>query len=450
MPYPREHAALLSAPTFERYSRITAKNIEANSTVKNYIEAGAEVILGHRDGKQEFHAIRFPAEKFSEAEAIEFLKKNGIGYRSFEPAVNGSNGSEENFDSISTALAQGSAIEGEVEIAVAGKYPQGDLTTEIFDELIETFNPAQHEPPHVIGHITSEHGDRPAYGWISGLKRVGDKLIAKSKQIAKDLDDLVKVGRFKKRSIGIRFNDQGKRYLHHLAWLGAAVPACRGLKDVYMDYLDVNTQVNFEIENDNLTQGVNVKTYTEEEFKNEIARNTRETEERVRKECETNFAEKLKTETAAARKDERTKVEVEYSEKQKAAEKTANYRRDVDALIKDAFDKKKIVSAQVEPLRSMLYAMETAPELTYSETEGDKKVERKESALEAAKKVIANFSNAAPEGKLDDPDNAGSRGGEDANYAEEKAEVEKLMKEEKLSYGAALKKVNARRAAARK
>jgi hypothetical protein len=443
MPYTNEHAARLHDPDgYERFRRMI-----------NQGGAGIDFIIGFkRGGGSEVQAIRFAKSKFTAAEAKKWLADHDHKAISFEPAAEGSNNSELDFEAVSPDLAQGSAIEGEVEIAVAGKYPQGDLTPEIFDELVATFNPAVHEPPHVIGHITPEHNDRPAYGWIAGLRRVGDRLLAKSKQIAKDLDDLVRSGRFKKRSIGIRVLEDGRRYLHHLAWLGSMVPACKGLKDVYLDYLDAGRQEDFEIEIDNSNSNkgdLSMKTYTEEEMRNETARIERETRDKVKAELETDFADRLKTAETAARADERKKVEKEFSDASVETTRAANYRRDVDSLLKKAIDEKKIVSAQVEPLRAILYAMDKTAELVYSEGEGDKKVERKEKALDAAKRIIESYTDKLG-GNVEDPANAGARGGQDANYAEDKAAAWKLSKDEGITFGQALKKVQAKRAGASK
>lgn len=413
MPYPNEHAARLHDPSgYERFRRMV-----------NQGGAGIDFILGFkRGGGSEVQAIRFAKSKFTAAEAKKWLADHDHKAISFEPASEGSNNSELDFEAVSAALATGSPIEGEIEIAAAGKYPQGDLTPEVFDEIVSTFNPAVHEPPHVLGHITRDHNDRPAHGWIAGLKRVGDKLIAWSKQVSKELDDLVKAGRFKKRSIGVRELPDGRKYLHHLAWLGAMTPACQGLKDIYLDYLDADKQEDFEIEieTSNSNKGdPSMKTYTEEELRNEIARVERETRDKVKGELETNFADRLKTAETAAKADERKKVEKEFSDASTETTRVANYRRDVDALLKKGLDEKKILPAQIEPLRAILYAMDKTAELTYSEGEGDKKVERKEKALDAAKRIVESYSSNL-DGTINRPANDGSRGGDDANYAEDK------------------------------
>jgi hypothetical protein len=97
------------------------------------------------------------------------------------------------------------------------------------DALIETaiakFNAAAHEPPVVIGHPAD---NAPAYGWVEGLKKQGNLLLAKFKQVHPDFADMIKNGLFKKRSAA--FYPDGT--LRHVGFLGAMPPAVKGLSDV--------------------------------------------------------------------------------------------------------------------------------------------------------------------------------------------------------------------------
>ena len=99
-------------------------------------------------------------------------------------------------------------------------WPKADL-----DKICQSYNPADHEAPAVVGHPRDNH---PAYGWVEGLKRVGEKLLAKFKQVAPEFASMVEEGRFKKRSI--RVMPDGT--LGHVAFLGAVPPAIKGLKDI--------------------------------------------------------------------------------------------------------------------------------------------------------------------------------------------------------------------------
>ena len=95
----------------------------------------------------------------------------------------------------------------------------------LIDKAVASFNAADHEPPLVIGHPNE---NAPAWGWVSELKRDGDTLLAKFKNVQADFADLVEQGMYKKRSAS--FYPDGK--LRHVGFLGAVPPAVRGLPDI--------------------------------------------------------------------------------------------------------------------------------------------------------------------------------------------------------------------------
>jgi hypothetical protein len=91
--------------------------------------------------------------------------------------------------------------------------------------MVESYDPADHEAPAVIGHPSANH---PAYGWVEGLKREGTKLMAKFKQVVPEFSEMVGKGLFKKRSIRVLADGR----LGHVGFLGAVPPAVKGLKDI--------------------------------------------------------------------------------------------------------------------------------------------------------------------------------------------------------------------------
>ena len=97
--------------------------------------------------------------------------------------------------------------------------------TEVDLDRIAAYDPARHEAPLVIGH--PEH-NAPAYGWVDRVYREGAVLKADFKDVAPEFADLVKAGRFKKRSISLYPGGD----LRHVGFLGAVPPAIKGLKDV--------------------------------------------------------------------------------------------------------------------------------------------------------------------------------------------------------------------------
>ena len=126
----------------------------------------------------------------------------------------------------------------ELEISRAGSYPQGEITMEDLEEMARAYDPLLHEAPLVLDHAPpgeeSALGGGPAYGWVESLRRVGDTLVARVKQIPEELVELVNSGRYKHRSaeVYLDFQGTGKKYLKRVALLGAAIPAVKGLEPI--------------------------------------------------------------------------------------------------------------------------------------------------------------------------------------------------------------------------
>jgi hypothetical protein len=91
--------------------------------------------------------------------------------------------------------------------------------------MVASYNPSEHEAPVVIGHPKM---NAPAYGWVQTLKREGEFLLARFKQLVPEFLDMIKRGLFKKRSIAVYPDGT----LRHVGFLGAMPPAVKGLRDV--------------------------------------------------------------------------------------------------------------------------------------------------------------------------------------------------------------------------
>jgi len=103
-----------------------------------------------------------------------------------------------------------------------GREHDGDA---LIDTALAKFNAAVHEPPACIGHPAD---NAPAYAWVEGLKKQGGLLLAKFRQVQPEFAGMVRQGAFKKRSAA--FYPDGS--LRHVAFLGAAPPAVKGLPDM--------------------------------------------------------------------------------------------------------------------------------------------------------------------------------------------------------------------------
>ncbi|CAN2042519.1 Peptidase [Candidatus Magnetomoraceae bacterium gMMP-15] len=92
------------------------------------------------------------------------------------------------------------------------------------DKMVKQYDPLKREAPLVLGH---PENNAPAYGWVEALKRQGNILLAKFKDIVPEFKNIVNEGLYKKRSISL-YPDKS---LRHVGFLGAAQPAVPGLKD---------------------------------------------------------------------------------------------------------------------------------------------------------------------------------------------------------------------------
>lgn len=112
-----------------------------------------------------------------------------------------------------------------IEIFSAGTHTDSSgatktWTEEDLDEIVANHNPKT-EAPIVLGHPET---DDPAYGWSASLKRVGQTLFAKFKDVAPSFAKAVVQGHYRKRSVKIGLVNGGLRLLH-VGWLGATPPA---------------------------------------------------------------------------------------------------------------------------------------------------------------------------------------------------------------------------------
>lgn len=338
-----------------------------------------------------------------------------------------------------------SKLEQWFPVSVTGEYPQGDLTDSIFDEVVETFDPAIHEPPVTLGHITKDHNDKPSMAWVAGIKRVGNMLYTKGRQVWKDFDQMVKDGRYKKRSIGIRQNSDGKWYMHHLAFLGATPPAAKGLPDIYegipdeyaaanYDNSDLESQIdNFPYEGEispKSKDGKMDKKYTENDLQVKL--------EDQKKVADKQYQDGLEAEKKKVAEDTRKEVEKEYNDKVEEGKRFAAHNTEMDKFVDQGIKDGIINPAMVKAgLKDLLYSMNTPVELNFKE--GDKEV--KSNTLKVFLEVLKAYKTVSTEGKEDPEKNDGK-----GNYEDQKKRAFALVKSEKeagreITFGDALKTI---------
>ncbi|MGZ8181457.1 MAG: hypothetical protein ACXWT1_05830 [Methylobacter sp.] len=111
----------------------------------------------------------------------------------------------------------------------------GVWTNSDIDQVIANHSDAD-AAPIVIGHPASDASSF-AYGWTEQLKREGNKLLGKFKQVDPVFEQLAKEGKVKNRSVRFVRGSNGLR-LAHVGFLGATPPAVTGLKPIEFSRAD--------------------------------------------------------------------------------------------------------------------------------------------------------------------------------------------------------------------
>jgi hypothetical protein len=99
----------------------------------------------------------------------------------------------------------------------------------------KAYDPKLHEAPIVIGH--PKHDD-PAFGWVKSVQFAEDRMVALGDQINPAFAEAVDRGDYKKVSASFYTPKApgnpvpGVYYLRHVGFLGAQVPAVKGLQQV--------------------------------------------------------------------------------------------------------------------------------------------------------------------------------------------------------------------------
>jgi len=119
----------------------------------------------------------------------------------------------------------------EVEVFKAGDYGEkGRYGEDELKQIAESYDESVHEAPVTIDHAQAG----PAFGWVKGLKAIGNRLVAVLGDLNAEFKETVKAGAYKKISVEIykKFKETGKPYLRAVSFLGAQVPEIKGLSPV--------------------------------------------------------------------------------------------------------------------------------------------------------------------------------------------------------------------------
>jgi hypothetical protein len=130
-----------------------------------------------------------------------------------------------------------------IEIFKAGEYLQGTITEKDLDDIVSTYDPKKHEAFLAMGHPKGVASDdpfgeeTPPFGYVVNLKRNGNVLMAKLRDVPPRIAAMLVKGEFKKRSASFmqpNVSPTGTWYLHHVA-LGVIEP----------EIINENTDSNF-------------------------------------------------------------------------------------------------------------------------------------------------------------------------------------------------------------
>ena len=118
-----------------------------------------------------------------------------------------------------------SALDGWIDVCRTGAWRDAaNREVEVTEAMLDGYvaaHAAQDPVPVVVGHPAT---DAPAYGWVEGLRRTGDRLQAKLRDFMPEFRAAVEAGRYTGRSVAIA---NGR--LRHVGFLGGRAPAVPGL-----------------------------------------------------------------------------------------------------------------------------------------------------------------------------------------------------------------------------
>ena len=184
------------------------------------------------------YQLHVAAQNYQHAHNVDYME----AITAVTNARHGAPEQPQNFSEAVAPLAAKKALEGqEIEIFKAGNHVASDgrardFSVAVVAAMAAVYSPTRHEAPLTLGHPAD---NLPAYGWAKSLRATDDgRLMMLAGDVTPEFSEAVKAGRYKKRSAsfyppGAPNNPApGNWYLRHVAWLGAQVPAVRGLADV--------------------------------------------------------------------------------------------------------------------------------------------------------------------------------------------------------------------------
>lgn len=129
-------------------------------------------------------------------------------------------------------MAHSNTIKG-IEIFATGTHNGDQYTQQDLDDMVAAFSSLDFRPAIKVGHTKDKPGS-PAYGWVTNLKRVGEKLYADFESMHDSVVEAIRSKAYDRVSSEVYFNlkrggKSFRRALKAVALLGAEVPAVANL-----------------------------------------------------------------------------------------------------------------------------------------------------------------------------------------------------------------------------
>lgn len=256
-----------------------------------------------------------------------------------------------------------------VEILQSGVWNGIKITDKDLDKMVENFNNRILEP-----FLNLDHDDKftdkvkralkvISLGFVSQLRRDGNKLIASFKQVPVKIAELIKAGMLKKRSVeffpkGFRVNGQiHDMVLKAVSFFGADIPAVNSLGDDFDILFKSGPKIAFTDDESveaekikfNTTEGKQMETISVPKSEYDELIKSKSDVARFKSEVEVNTTEisRLKDEnkelTEKLAKSDETVKELETLKKKVETEKAENLQKEADAYVSQIIKEGKLL-----------------------------------------------------------------------------------------------------------
>ena len=234
-----------------------------------------------------------------------------------------------------------------------------NFTRADLDKVVDSYDPADHEAPLVIGHPKD---DAPAYGWVKKLKRDGEVLLAQFGQVAEEIAQKVSKDRFKKKSMAL-YPDGS---LRHVGLLGAMPPAVKGLGDVA--FKEGEDWREFEFSESTENKGGDMSKELQQALKEKAEAEAKvKAAEEAKAQAEAKFAEA--DNKAKAAEEAKAKTEAEFAEHKKVqeAEAAKQAAENREAKFSELIAAEKALPGEKDKILAVASALAGAEALAFSE-----------------------------------------------------------------------------------